>query len=84
MQLATIFCFVLRKAPEKLLQVTLECDGVTIHGNIARISSYPEHIANVQPITVIGQFAYFSALKITQNMVAFFGVPLKWEKFCQF
>ena len=61
MQLATIFCFVLTKAPEKLLQVTLECDGVTIHGNIARISSYPEHIANVQPITVIGQFAYFSA-----------------------
>ena len=40
--------------------MTLECDDVRIYGNVTKISSSPEHISNVHPITVIGQFAYFS------------------------
>ena len=41
--------------------MTLEYDGATIHGNVTQISSYPQHISNVESITVIEQFPYFSA-----------------------
>ena len=44
-----------------VLQVTREYDGVTTHGNVKKISFYSEYISNVESITVIGQFTYFSA-----------------------
>ena len=44
-----------------VLQVTREYDGVTTHGNVTKISFYSEYNSNVESITVIGQFAYFSA-----------------------
>ena len=46
-----------------VLQVTPEYDGLTIDGNVTKISCYPdhEHISYVESITMIGEFAYFSA-----------------------
>ena len=48
-------------APIDVSQVTPEYDFLTIHRNVTKISSYPEHISYVESITVVREFAYFSA-----------------------
>ena len=59
--LAKIFCSVLTMAPENFASdYRIRYDGLANHGNLTKMSSYPEYISKVESIAVIGQFAYFS------------------------